>query len=242
MVTIIVIMHNYVTNLCIVIGVLTTPITYQFSACPVLKKIVIVRKKDGSARFCVDYRRLNAVTRKDAYPLPRIDDTLNTLLGSQWFSTLDLLSGYRQVEMAEGDREKTAFATQSGLLEFKVMPFGLCSASATFQRLMDVVLAGVQWSHCLVYLDDIIVVGRNFHDHLQNLSVVLQRLKEANLRLKPAKCSFCKTQVSYLGHIVSRQGVATDLEKTNEVSNWPTPTTTSEVQSFWDWLLTIVGL
>ena len=156
------------------------------------------------------------MTRKDAYPLPRIDDTLDTLSGSQWFSTLDLLSGYWQVEVAERDREKTAFATESGLFEFKVMPFGLCNAPVTFQRLMDLVLAGVQWSHCLVYLDDIIVVGRSFHDHLQNPSVVLQRLKEANLHLKPAKCSFCKSQVSYLGHIVSRQGVATDLEKTNK--------------------------
>ena len=169
------------------------------------------------------------MTRKDAYPLPRIDDTLDTLSGSQWFSTLDLLSGYWQVEVAEEDREKTAFATQSGLFEFKAMPFGLCNAPATFQRLMDLVLAGVQWSHCLVYLDDIIVVGRSFHDHLQNLSVVLQRLKEANLRLKSAKCSFCKTQVSYLGHIVSRQGVATDVDKTSKVF---TPTTISEVQKF----------
>ena len=113
---------------------------------------------------------------------------------------LDLLSGYWQVEVAEGDRDKTAFATQSGLFESKVMPFGLCNAPATFQRLMDLVLAGVQWSHCLVYMDDIIIVGRSFKDHLQNLSVVLQRLKEANLCLKPAKCSFCKTKVSYLRH------------------------------------------
>ena len=204
----------------------------QPSASPWASPIVIVRKKDGSPRFCVDYRKLNAVTKKDAYPLPRIDDTLDTLSGSQWFSTLDLLSGYWQVEVAEGDREKTAFSTQSGLFEFKVMPFGLCNAPATFQRLMDLVLAGVQWSHCLVYLDDIVVVGNSFDNHLQNLSVVLQRLREANLRLKPAKCSFCKTQVAYLGHIISRQGVATDSEKTNRVSNWPTPTTALEVQKF----------
>ena len=205
----------------------------QPSTSPWASPVVIVRKKDGSARFCVNYRRLNAVTRKDAYLLPRIDDTLDTLSGSQWFSTLDLLSGYWQVEVAEEDRENTAFATQSGLFEFKVMPFGLCNAPATFQRLMDLVFAGVQWSHYLVYLDDIIVVRRSFHDHLQNLSVVLQRLKEANLRHKPAKCSFYKTQVSYLGHIVSRQGVAiTDVDKISKVSNWPTPTTISEVQKF----------
>jgi len=194
----------------------------QSSTSPWASLIVIVRKKDGSLRFFVDYRKLNAVTKKDAYPLPSIDDTLDTLSGSQWFSTLDLLSGYWQVEVAEGDQEKTAFTTQSGLFEFKVMPFGLCNATATFQRLMDLVFAGVQWSHCLVYLDDIIVVGRSFDNHLQNLSIVLQRLRKANLHLKPAKCSFCKTLVTYLGHIVSREGVATDCEKTNRVYYWPT--------------------
>jgi len=204
----------------------------QPSASPWASPIVIVRKKDGSARFCVDYRKLNQVTRKDAYPIPRIDDTLDTLSGSKWFSTLDLLSGYWQVEVAEADREKTAFSTQHGLFEFKVMPFGLCNAPATFQRLMDLVLAGVQWSHCLVYLDDIIVVGKDFEEHLQNLSTVLQRIRAANLRLKPVKCSFCREEVPYLGHIVSRNGVSTDPEKTVRVSTWPTPTTALEVQKF----------
>ena len=150
----------------------------------------VVRKKDGSARFCVDYRKLNSITHKDTYPLPRIDDTLDTLGESQWFSTLDLVSGYWQVEVAEQDRDKTAFTTQEGLFQFKVMPFGLCNAPATFQRLMNLVLAGVQWSECLVYLDDIIVLGRSFEEHLQNLSVVLQKLKCANLRLKLPKCAF----------------------------------------------------
>ena len=204
----------------------------QPSKSPWASPIVIVRKKDGSARFCVDYRKLNMVTRKDAYPLPRIDDTLDTLSGSQWFSTLDLLSGYWQVELAGKDREKTAFVTQDGLFEFKVIPFGLCNAPATFQRLMDLVLAGVQWSQCLVYLDDIIVIGKSFEEHLRNLSSVLQRLREANLRLKPKKCFFCRKQVAYLGHVVSSGGVATDPEKTSKVSDWPIPTTVIEVQQF----------
>ena len=204
----------------------------QPSTSPWASPIVIVRKKDGSARFCVDYRKLNAVTRKDAYPLPRIDDTLDTLSGSQWFSTLDLLSGYWQVKVAEEDQQKTAFTTHDGLFEFKVMPFGLCNAPATFQRVMDLVLAGVQWSQCLVYLDDIIVIGRNFDEHIQNLSTVLQRLREANLRIKPSKCNFCREQVTYLGHIVSKFGVATDPEKTAKVADWPTPTTVQQLQQF----------
>jgi len=185
-------------------------------------------EKDGSARFCVDNRKLNQVTRKDACPIPRIDDTLDTLSGSKWFSTLDL--GYWQVEMAEVDREKTAFSTQHGLFEFKVMPFGVCNAPAMLECLMDLVLAGVQWSHCLVYLDDIIVVGKEFEEHLQNLSIVLQQIRAANLRLKPIKCSFCREEVLHLGHIVSRNGVSTDPERTIKVSTWPTPITVLEVQ------------
>ena len=152
--------------------------------------------------------------------MPRIDDMLDTLSSSQWFSTLDLLSGYWQVEMEERDREKTAFATHEELFEFKVMPFGLCNAPATFQRLMNIVLSGIQWSRCLVYLDDVIVVGRTFKEHVENLGVVLQRLREANLRLKPTKCALCRDEVLYLGHIVSRQGVATDPTKTDKVSTW----------------------
>ena len=131
----------------------------QPSKSPWASPFVLVQKKDNSFRFCIDYRKLNEVTHKDAYPLPRIDDTLNTLAGSKWFSTLDMLSGYWQVQVAEKDRPKTAFCTTEGLFEFKVMPFGLCNAPATFQRLMDLVLAGLQWSHCLVYLDDVIILG-----------------------------------------------------------------------------------
>ena len=154
------------------------------------------------------------MTHKDAYPLPRIDTTLDTLYGSQWFSTLDLLSGYWQVEMKEVDKEKTAFCTTEGLFQFNVMPFGLCNAPASFQRLMDLVLASLQWSECLVYLDDVIIIG-NFEEHLQNLRSVLQQLRESKLKLKPSKCYFFKTEVEYLGHIISRSGVATDSKKTD---------------------------
>ena len=129
------------------------------SASPWASPIVLAQKKDGTTRFCVDYRQVNTVTRRDAYPLPQIDDTLDTLSGSKWFSTLDLISVYWQVQMNPADQEKTAFCTPEGLFEFTVMPFGLCNAPATFQRLMDMILAGLQWDRCLVYLDDVIIIG-----------------------------------------------------------------------------------
>ena len=187
------------------------------SKSPWASPIVLVTKKDGSTRFCVDYRKINAVTRKDAYPIPRVDDTLNTLSGSSWFSTIDLKSGYWQVEMAPDDREKTAFCTQEGLFEFNVMPFGLCNAPATFQRLMDCVLAGLQWSSCLVYIDDIIIIGRSFDEHLHHLQQVLDRLKSAGLKIQPSKCHFLQQKVKFLGHIVSSEGVSPDPSKTSKV-------------------------
>ncbi|GBN26385.1 Retrovirus-related Pol polyprotein from transposon 297 [Araneus ventricosus] len=139
------------------------------SSGPWASPIVLVKKKDGSTRFCVDYRKLNKITIKDSYPLPRIDDTLDALNGNQWFSTLDLKSGYWQVEIQPEDKEKTAFTTGQGLWQFKVMPFGLRNAPATFERLMETVLRGLTSEACLVYLDDIIIVGRTFQEHLNNI-------------------------------------------------------------------------
>ena len=144
------------------------------SKSPWASPIVLVPKKDGSTRLCVDYRRVNEITHKDAYPIPRVDDTLDTLAGSKWFSTLDLKSGYWQVEVDREHREKTAFCTHEGLFQFNVIPFGLCNAPATFQRLMDIILMGLQWTSCLVYIDNMIIVGKTFDEHLNNVRQVFE--------------------------------------------------------------------
>ena len=202
------------------------------STSPWASPIVLVKKKDNTLRFCIDYRRLNEATIKDAYPLPRIDDSLDALSGAQWFSTLDLSSGYWQVEVAKEDRAKTAFITRSGLYEFCTMPFGLCNAPATFERLMELVLSGLQWKVCLIYLDDIIVYGSTFDDELQRLEVIFSRLRKANLKLKPKKCVLFQDSVPYLGYIVSRKGVGADPAKTEQINNWPVPRNVTEVRSF----------
>lgn len=156
----------------------------------------------------MDYRRL-------PLPLPRIDDSLDTLAGSKWFSTLDLASGYWQVEVHEDDRYKTAFVTHGGLYQLKVSPFGLCNAPATFERLMERVLRGLQWQTCLLYLDDIIVYGNSFDKAVNRLSEVLTRLREAGLKLSAKKCHLFRTQVTNLGHIVSQDGISPDPTKSN---------------------------
>ena len=169
--------------------------------------VVLVTKKYGGTRFCVDYRRLNTATVMDAYPLPRIDDILDMLAGKQWFSTLDLASGYWQVSMSQEARIKTAFATHSGLFQFKVMPFGLCNAPATFERMMDRVLQGLRRSRCLVYLDYIISFGSTFGDALDNLTLLFERLRAYGLQLKSTKCHLLQSSVPCLGHIVGRRGL-----------------------------------
>ena len=152
--------------------------------------VVLVEKKDGSVRFCVDYRALNNCTKKCIYPLPRIYDSLDQLSGCGYFSTLDLKSGYWQIPMHEKDKEKTAFACHKGLFKFNVMPFGLANAPATFQHLMRVVLNGIEWDGVLAYLDDIIVYVCTFDEHLRNLNLVLSRLELHGLTLKAFKIYF----------------------------------------------------
>ena len=180
--------------------------------------VVLVTKKDGSTRFCVDYCKVNEITRKDAYPLPPRDDTLDALRGSQYFSTLDLYSGYWQVKMDPKDINKTAFVTRQWLFHFMV---GLCNAPATFEQLMELVLSGLNWKICLIYLDDVIVYGGNFYDALDRLKIVWQRIREANLKLKPSKCCLMRDRVPFLGHYVSRKGVEVDPMKTERLADTP---------------------
>ncbi|XP_019888240.1 uncharacterized protein LOC109611168 [Ooceraea biroi] len=200
------------------------------SQSPWVSPAVMVKKKDGTIRFCVDYRKLNDVTVKDSYPLPRIDDILDQLAGNTWFTTLDLKSGYWQVSLASKDKEKTAFSIGRGLWQFTVMPFGLYNAPATFERLMEKVLHGLLMRVCFVYLDDVIIYGKTFEEMLENLRKVFQRIRAANLKVNPKKCAFLRREVKYLGHVASAQGIVTDPEKISAVVTWPPPRTRKQVQ------------
>ena len=191
--------------------------------------VVLVRKKDGSLRLCIDFRKLNQRTVCDGYQLPRVDETFNKMYGAKWFSSLDLQSGYWQVEMREEDKAKTAFRVgELGFYECNRMPFGLTNAPATFQRLMEQTLQNLP--NVIVFIDDIVVFSATFEDHLEKLDKVFERLKEAGLKLKPKKCHLFKRKVKYLGHVISDQGIETDPGKTDVICAWPVPKTTHELR------------
>jgi len=195
--------------------------------------VVLVRKRDGGLRFCVDFRKLNARTIKDSYSLPRIDEALESMSGSAWFSTLDLKSGYWQLEVEEGDKAKTAFTVGPlGFFEFNRMAFGLTNAPATFQRLMEHCMGELNFKKCLVYIDDIIVFAKTFEEHKERLQAVFEKLETFGLKLKPSKCSFFQNSVKYLGHVISADGIATDPDKINAIRTWPTPTKMEELRTF----------
>lgn len=202
------------------------------SESPFSSPIVVVRKKNGQVRLCIDYRKLNLQTVKDAYALPRMDDTFTALSGSKWFSVLDLKSGYYQIEVDEVDKPKTAFVCPLGFWEFNRMPQGVTNAPSTFQRLMEKCMGDMNLKEVVVFLDDLIVFSKTLEDHEARLTKVLNHLKEYGLKLSPEKCRFFQSSVRYLGHVVSEQGVETDPEKIAALKTWPVPQHLKELKAF----------
>ncbi|CAM2704951.1 unnamed protein product [Rotaria socialis] len=186
----------------------------ELASGPYTAPVTLQSKKDGSLRFCVDFRQLNSVTVRDVYPIPRIDDTLDQLQATKYFTSLDLKSGFWQIELDDESRPKTAFVTHTGLFQFKVMPVGLPNAPATFQRLMDLVLGGPTWS-CALHLNS-----------------VLERIQSSGLTLHISKCQFCKTKLKYLCHVVSQSGIEPDPDKVHAVRDYPVPTRIKDVRAF----------
>lgn len=209
----------------------------EHSNSPWNSPLLVVDKKPGpdgqkQHRVVVDFRKLNSHTIGDAYPLPRIDDILDQLSHSKYFTTLDLASGYHQVLIEEQDKEKTAFSTPIGHLHFKRMAFGLKGGPATFQRLMDQTLKGLLGSNCFVYLDDIVVYSNSIEDHINKLEKIFKRLALAELKLQPQKCHFLKKEIIYLGHKCSEKGCEPDPEKTIAIQDIKEPKNVKEIQSF----------
>ena len=205
----------------------------QKSHSPWASNIVLVRKKDQSLRLCIDYRQLNKRTTKDAYALPRISDILDQLGDNKYFTVLDMKSGYHQIELEEKHKERTAFTVGPlGFYQYERLPFGLCNAPATYQRMMEQVLDDLNNNVCHIYLDDVIIVGKSFEEHLDRIQQVLKRFRDHNSKLSPKKCAFFRDQVKYVGHIVSVDGVRTDPDKLSKIVDWPTPCNIDDVRSF----------
>ena len=193
---------------------------------------VLIRKRDGTVRYCLDFRALNAISTKDVYPLPLVEDCLDTLTGSQWFSKLDANCAYWQIGIREEDRKKTAFITKYGLFEHVKMPFGLCNAPATFSRAINLVLRGLNWKTVLAFLDDILVLGKDFQHHLSNLRETLSRFREYGLKLKPKKCEFFQRKTEFLGRIISHNTIEMAQTDIETILAWPRPKNSKEVERF----------
>jgi len=195
--------------------------------------VCLVKKPDGSYKFCIDYRRVNVVSRKDGYPIPDIQDALDSLRGVKWFATLDLLSGYWQLGMTDRAKERSAFCTRRGLFQFCRMPFELCGARATFCRVRAHVLGDHIGKICLCYLDDVIIFGRTQKELMDRLDQILKRLHEYGLKVKPSKCVLFRTEIKFLGHLVSAAGVQPLPDKVSAINDWPTPRCIRDVRAFY---------
>ena len=194
--------------------------------------ILFVKKKDGSTRMCTDYRALNKITKKNVYPLPRIDELLDRLQGARFFTKIDLRQGYHQIRIKDEDVEKTAFRTRYGHFEYLVLPFGLTNAPATFMGLMNEVFRPLLDKSVVIYLDDILIYSRTWEDHKRHIAAVLDRLREHQLYAKISKCEFGKSKVEFLGHVVSNEGVAVDFKKVEAVQSWPPPQNIHDLRAF----------
>ena len=208
-------------------GGIIEPSNSEWAAAPVL-----LRKRDGTVRYATDFRPLNAKTIRDSYPLPLIADCMDCLQGSTIFHVLDLAAGYWQVPVATEDAHKTAFITKYGLFQYRKMAFGLCNAPATFQRVMNLVLQGLLWTKVLVYLDDVIILGKNFDEAVENLRETLARFRKYNLKLKPRKCELFREEVKFLGRLVSKEGIRISDEHMSCLRDWPTPDSKNSLLKF----------
>ena len=207
------------------------------SSSPWSAALVFVKKKDGTIRPCVDYRRLNAVTAKGAYPLPRVHDCLDSMEGAKYFCSMDLTQGFFQIPVKESDIEKTAFSTsKGGLYEYLVMPMGMCGSANSFQRCVELVFRGLNWRTLLVYMDDIICFGRTFEETLERLEEVFQRLVNANLKHKPKKCCLFQKDVSFLGYRVTAEGIMPEISKVEYIQAIPVPRNLTELRHFLGYL------
>ena len=200
---------------------------------PWCNAVVLVRKKDGSLRFCIDFRKLNSLTVKDSHPLPRICEMLESLAGAAHYSTFDMNSGFWQVPMSPESKQYTTFTLGSmGLYECESMPFGLCNALPTFQRLMQNCLGELNLTYCLIYLDDVIVFSHTEEEHLERMRVIFDCLRKHGLKLKPSKCEVFKTEINYLAHHVSKKGVQPSKKNLESIAQCPPPDTYMKVKSF----------